>query len=292
MKADSAERVERSIITTYRSSIWKKFVAAINEYRLIEDGDRIAVCVSGGKDSMLMAKCFQELKKHGKNNFDAVYIAMDPGYSPFNRGAVENNAELLGIPLTFFESDIFDVIEKSGGAPCYLCARMRRGFLYSKAQELGCNKIALGHHFDDVIETILMGILYNGRIRSMLPKLDSANFKGMRLIRPMYRVLEQAIINWKNYNGLNFIQCACPLSATACGGDSQGAASSCSSSGNGSKRQEIKWLIKTLKKTNPNVDISIFKSAYNVDLDTVIGYKKNGVRHSLFDSAKTESEEE
>jgi tRNA(Ile)-lysidine synthase TilS/MesJ len=268
------EKTERSIITTYRSAIWKKFVAAINEYKLIKDGDKIAVCISGGKDSMLMAKCFQELKRHGRNNFEAVFLVMDPGYNEINRLTVENNAKLLNIPITVFESNIFSVVADIDESPCYLCARMRRGNLYAKAKELGCNKIALGHHFDDVIETILMGILYNGQIQSMMPKLKSDNFEGMELIRPMYLVEERDIINWRNYNELNFIQCACRFTENC---------SICNNGGGGSKRQEVKELIKTLKRNNPNAGINIFRSMYNINLDTAIGYKKDGKKHGFLD---------
>jgi tRNA(Ile)-lysidine synthase TilS/MesJ len=254
--------------------IWKKFTAAVNEYRLIKDGDKIAVCISGGKDSMLMAKCFQELKKHGKNNFEPVYLVMDPGYNEINRLAIENNAKLLNIPVQIFETNIFEAVASVDQSPCYLCARMRRGSLYSKAKELGCNKIALGHHFDDVVETVLMGILYNGQIQSMRPKLRSENFEGMELIRPMYRIAERDIINWKNYNELEFIQCACRFTENC---------TICDNGGGGSKRQEMKYLIKTLKKTNPNADLSIFKSMYNINLDTVLGYKKDGKRYNFLE---------
>ncbi|MDR2047063.1 MAG: tRNA 2-thiocytidine biosynthesis protein TtcA [Clostridiales bacterium] len=268
------KQIERSIITTYRSQIWKKFVAAINEYELIKDGDRIAVCISGGKDSMLMAKCFQELQRHGRKNFDAAYLVMDPGYNEINRLAIENNAKLLNIPVKIFESDIFSAVENVGGAPCYLCARMRRGCLYAEAKSAGCNKIALGHHFDDVTETVLMGILYNGRIQSMPPKLKSDNFENMELIRPMYRVYERDIINWKNYNGLSFIQCACRFTENC---------TLCDNAGGGGKRQEMKNLIKTLKKNNPNVAVNIFRSMYNINLDTVVGYKKDGAKHTFLE---------
>jgi tRNA(Ile)-lysidine synthase TilS/MesJ len=268
------EQIERSIITTYRAHIWKKFVEAVNEYRLIKNGDKIAVCISGGKDSMLMAKCFQELKKHGKNNFEAVYLVMDPGYNEINRLTIENNAKLLNIPVTVFDSDIFEAVASVDKTPCYLCARMRRGCLYSKAKELGCNKIALGHHFDDVIETVMMGILYNGQIQSMMPKLHSDNFEGMELIRPLYKVKERDIINWKNYNDLNFIQCACRFTENC---------TVCDNGGGGSKRQEMKYLIKTLRKNNPNADLNIFNSMYNINLDTAIGYKKDGIRHGFLD---------
>ncbi len=265
------QEIERNLITTYRSKIWRKFTSAINEYELIRDGDKIAVCISGGKDSMLLAKCLQELKRHGKNNFELVFLTMDPGYSTVNRKKIEDNAALLNIPIEIFESDIFSIVTEVSGSPCYLCARMRRGALYSKAKELGCNKIALGHHFDDVIETILMGIFYNGQIQSMMPKLHSRNFEGMELVRPLYWVKEQDIINWKNYNKLDFLRCACRFTEA------------CEDEEKSSKRQEMKDLMKNLLKTNPNADISVFKSVYNVNLNTVIGYKKNDVRHHFLD---------
>ncbi len=265
------QKIERSLITTYRSKIWRKFTSALNEYQLIKDGDKIAVCISGGKDSMLLAKCFQELKRHGKDNFEVVFLTMDPGYNAANRKKIESNAELLNIPIQIFESDIFSIVSNVTDSPCYLCARMRRGALYSKAKELGCNKIALGHHFDDVVETILMGLFYNGQIQSMMPKLHSKNFEGMELIRPLYLVKEADIINWKNYNGLEFLRCACRFTE------------SCEEGEGDSKRQEMKVLMRNLRKTNPNADISVFKSVYNVNLNTVIGYKKNDVRHHFLD---------
>ncbi len=264
------QEVERSLITTYRSKIYGKFIKAIKEYDLIRDGDSIAVCISGGKDSMVMAKCFQELKRHGKDNFSLRFLVMDPGYHPVNRQKIEENAEKMGIPIEIFSSDIFDVAYSCDeGSPCYLCARMRRGFLYAKAQELGCNKIALGHHFDDVIETILMGIFYNGQYQSMMPKLKSKNFPGMQLIRPMYKVEERDIVNFARYNDLDFIRCACRFTEKI-GGSLDGVGDS--------KRQEMKQLVKTLKETNPNVALSIFKSSYNINLSTVLGWKKEGER--------------
>lgn len=263
--------IERSLITTYRSAIWRKFTSAINEYELIRDGDKIAVCISGGKDSMLLAKCFQELKRHGKDNFELVFLTMDPGYNEANRKKIEDNAGLLNIPIVFFQSEIFSIVTTVSGSPCYLCARMRRGALYAKAKELGCNKIALGHHFDDVIETILMGIFYNGQIQSMMPKLHSRNFDGMELIRPLYWVKEKDIINWKNYNNLDFLRCACRFTEA------------CEDDADKSKRREMKELMKNLLKTNPNADISVFKSVYNVNLNGVIGYKKNDIRRHFLD---------
>lgn len=265
------KEIERSLITTYRSKIWRKFTLAINEYELVQGGDKIAVCISGGKDSMVLAKCFQELKRHGNDNFELEFLVMDPGYAPENREKIEKNAEMLNIPIKIFESDIFSIVTEVDESPCYLCARMRRGFLYSKAQELGCNKIALGHHFDDVIETIMMGILYNGQIQSMMPKLLSTNFKGMELIRPLYHVHEYDIINWTKYNGLSFLQCACRFTEK------------CNVGTMDSKRLEMKKLIRQLKETNPNADLSIFKTSYNINLDTVIGYKKDGIRHSFLE---------
>ncbi len=268
-------QAERSIIKTYRKELWTPFVKAINEYRLIEDGDRIAVCISGGKDSMLMAKLFQELLRHGKRNFDAVFLVMDPGYNELNYRTVTENAKLLGVPIRTFKTEIFDIVAGQSGAPCYLCARMRRGYLYSQARELGCNKIALGHHYDDVIETILMGMLYGAQIQTMMPKLHSTNFEGMELIRPLYLVRERDIIRWRDHNGLHFIQCACRLteSCVSCGGTEQG-----------SKRGEIKALIRRLAETDPLIEKNIFRSVENVNLETVISYKQNGVRHHFLDS--------
>jgi tRNA 2-thiocytidine biosynthesis protein TtcA len=260
------KEIERSIITTYRKTIWKPFVAAVKEYELIKEGDKIAVCMSGGKDSMLMAKCMQELKLHGKNNFELVFLVMDPGYNEWNRQAIENNAKLLNIPINIFSTNIFDYVAGlKEGSPCYLCARMRRGHLYSKAKELGCNKIALGHHFNDVIETTLMSMLYNGQFKTMMPKLYSDNFEGLELIRPLYKVKENAIINWKNYNELQFINCACRFTETCVINDT-----------GGSKRKEMKRLVKTLEGMNPVFSDNIFKSLYNVNLSTVLGTIKNG----------------
>lgn len=268
------ELAERSLITTYRARIWKKFVAAINQYQLIEDGDRIAVCLSGGKDSFVMAKCFQELAKHGRHNFSCIFLVMDPGYAPANRQKIMENAEILGIPIEVFETNIFETVKEVDRSPCYLCARMRRGYLYSEAQKRGCNKIALGHHFNDVVETILMGLLYNGQVQSMMPKLHSENFAGMQLIRPLYQVEESAIIAWKNLNGLDFLQCACRFTEHS-QADGNGA--------HASKRQEMKELVKYLEKQNKQAAQSIFKSMENVNLDTVIGWKTNGKRFSFFD---------
>lgn len=266
--------VERSIVKKFRKEIWRKFTKAINEYELIQDGDKIAVCISGGKDSMLMAKLFQELWRHGKKNFETVFLVMNPGYNEINYQTIQDNARLLNVPITVFKSEIFDIVAGEEDSPCYLCARMRRGYLYSKAKELGCNKIALGHHFDDVIETILMGMLYGAQVQTMMPKLHSTNFEGMELIRPLYLIREEDIIHWKEYNHLNFINCACRLteSCASCGGTEKG-----------SKRAEIKELIRELKKVNPFVENNIFKSVENVNLSTVIAYKKDGVRHHFLE---------
>lgn len=266
------ELVERSIIKTYRKRIWNPFLIALKNYKLVNAGDKIAVCISGGKDSMLMAKLLQELHKYSEVPFELVYLVMDPGYNAENRKKIEDNARLLHIPITIFETDIFTVADKTEKSPCYLCARMRRGHLYKKAQDLGCNKIALGHHFNDVIETTLLGMFYGSQIQSMPPKLHSTNFEGMELIRPMYCIHEDAIIAWQNYNELEFIQCAC------------GFTENCENGTGDSKRQEIKQLIKEIKKTNPNIEKSIFNSIHSVCLDTMVGYKSNGVEHSFLDN--------
>lgn len=267
---------EKSIRKRFHKKIWTKFTKAINTYELVQEGDRIAVCISGGKDSMLMAKLFQELKRHNKFEFDVRFLVMDPGYNPENRKVIENNAKNLNIPITIFESDIFESVFYVEKSPCYLCARMRRGHLYSKAKELGCNKIALGHHYDDVIETILMGMLYGAQMQTMMPKLHSTNFEGMELIRPMYLIREDDIKAWRDANNLHFIQCACKFTDTC---------SSCQENGqSNSKRLEVKKLIRELKKTNPFVESNIFKSVENVNLSTVIAYKKDGVRHHFLES--------
>ncbi len=268
------KKAERSIIKTYRKQLWSRFTRAINDYELIKDGDKIAVCISGGKDSMLMAKLFQELYRHGKQNFEVVYLVMNPGYNEMNYQAILNNARVLGVPITVFESKIFDIVADEENSPCYLCARMRRGALYSKAKELGCNKIALGHHYDDVIETILMGMLYGGQVQTMMPKLHSNNFEGMELIRPMYLVREADIIRWAAFNDLHFIQCACRFteSCASCGGTEKG-----------SKRAEIKRLIASLAEVEPVIENNIFSSVENVNLSTVIAYKKDGVKHHFLD---------
>ena len=269
------ERVEQSIRKKFRVSLMSKFIKALKTYQLVNEGDRVAVCISGGKDSMLMAKLFQELKRYSEVNFEVKYLVMDPGYNADNRRIIEDNARALGIPVTIFETDIFESVYNVEKSPCYLCARMRRGYLYRFAQELGCNKIALGHHYDDVIETILMGMLYGAQVQTMMPKLHSTNFPGMELIRPLYLIREDDIKAWRDYNGLHFIQCACKFTDTC---------TTCNDGQNHSKRQETKELIRELKKSNPDVEKCIFKSVENVNLDTLIAYKQHGVRHHFLDS--------
>ena len=278
---DRCSEIERSIVKKFRKEIWRKFTKAINEYELIQDGDKIAVCISGGKDSMLMAKLFQELERHGKKNFEVVFLVMNPGYNEINYETIVNNAKILNVPITVFTSEIFDIVAGEEESPCYLCARMRRGHLYSKAKELGCNKIALGHHFDDVIETILMGMLYGAQVQTMMPKLHSTNFEGMELIRPLYLVREDDIKAWRDYNNLHFIQCACKFTDTC---------TTCNNEENQSKRVEVKELIRTLKEKNPFVESNIFKSVENVNLDTVVAYKQGGVRHHFLDTYDREPE--
>ena len=273
-EADFAKNVEQSLRKTYKKRIWSKFCRAINTYELVKPGDKITVCISGGKDSMLMAKLFQELKRHNKFEFEVKYLVMDPGYNEANRHIIEENARRLNIPVTFFESNIFDAVYEIENSPCYLCARMRRGHLYAYAKELGCNKIALGHHYDDVIETILMGMLYGGQVQTMMPKLHSTNFEGMELIRPLYLIREDDIKSWRDYNDLHFIQCACKFTDTC---------TTCNNEENRSKRVEIKELIRTLKQKNPFVEGNIFKSVENVNLDTVVEYKTGGVRHNFLE---------
>ena len=268
------ETAERSLIKTYRKSLWNPFIAAVKRYDLISPGDHIAVCVSGGKDSFVLAKLMQELRKHTDHPFQLTFLAMDPGYNQANRALLEENARRLGIPLTLFESDIFDVTLQVDKNPCYLCARMRRGSLYARAQELGCNKIALGHHFSDVIETTLLGLFYGAQLQAMPPKLRSKNFPGMELIRPLYCVHEDAVVNWRNYNDLHFLQCACRFTE----------ARDASSDGVGdSKRQEIKLLLRELKKTNPNIEKSIFRAIHGVQLDTFPGFKHRGAAYAFTD---------
>ena len=272
---DVCKHVELSIRKKFKKKIWSKFTKAVREYELVKEGDRIAVCISGGKDSMLMAKLFQELKRHNKFNFEVKFLVMDPGYSPENRKVIEENARKMKIPIQIFESNIFESVFEIEKSPCYICARMRRGYLYNFAQQMGCNKIALGHHYDDVIETILMGMLYSAQVQTMMPKLHSTNFEGMELIRPMYLIREDDIKAWRDYNDLHFIQCACKFTDTC---------TTCNNEENQSKRMEIKKLIAELKKTNPFVEGNIFKSVENVNLDTVVGYKAKGVRHNFLDT--------
>jgi tRNA(Ile)-lysidine synthase TilS/MesJ/rhodanese-related sulfurtransferase len=277
-EAEDEERrdaIEKSLTKKFRRDIFSRFTKAIVQYEMLSPGDKVAVCISGGKDSMLMAKLFQELLKHDKFPFELVFLCMDPGYSEDNRRIIENNGKLLGIPLTIFETDIFSSVYNIENSPCYLCARMRRGHLYAKARELGCNKIALGHHYDDVIETVLMGMLYSGQFQAMMPKLRSTNFEGMELIRPLYFVREEDIKHWRDYNGLHFIQCACRFTDTC---------TTCRATGeSASKRLETKNLIARLKETNPQVEKNILKATENVVLNKVLGYKKDGVRRSFLE---------
>ena len=275
-EAESISRdVEKSIRKKFRKKIWRMFAKAINTYDLVKEGDKIAVCISGGKDSMLMAKLFQELKLHNKFEFEVKFLVMDPGYSPENRKVIEENARKLNIPITIYESDIFESVYNVEKSPCYLCARMRRGYLYKFAKDMGCNKIALGHHYDDVIETILMGMLYSGQVQTMMPKLHSTNYEGMELIRPLYLIREQDIKSWCRYNDLHFIQCACKFTDTC---------TTCNNEENRSKRVEIKELIKTLKQVNPYVEGNIFKSVENVSLEAIVAYKIDGVKHSFLET--------
>ena len=268
------QQVERSIIKTYRNDIWNPFVEACKSYKLIEAGDKIAVCISGGKDSVLLAMCMKHLHKYSDVPFELEFICMDPGYNEANRKQIEYNCKILNIPIKIFNTNIFDVTTSVGGSPCYLCARMRRGHLYAKAKELGCNKIALGHHLSDVIETTVMGMFYGAQLQAMLPKLKSTNFEGMELIRPLYCVNEESVIKWRNYNDLTFIQCACRFVDEY----------SKSEDGIGtSKRQEIKKLIAHLKQINPDIEHNIFKSIHNVKLDTFLGYKQKGTEHSFLE---------
>ncbi len=269
---ENYQEIERSIIKRFRKEIWSRFVKACSEYELIKENDKIMVCISGGKDSFLMAKCIEELIRHGKFKFDAYYVVMDPGYSKKNHDLIIENAKKLNLDIQIFESDIFDIVTNIDKSPCYLCARMRRGFLYNKAKELGCNKIALGHHFDDVIETTLLSMLYGAETKTMMPKLHSENFEGLELIRPMYLIREEDIIAWKNYNKLEFLNCACKFTEE-----------NKNKVENSSKRLEVKELIKNLKKINPNVDYNIFKALDNINLDCVLGYKKNGKYQSFLE---------
>ena len=274
------KEIERDIIKKYRKEIWARFVKAVQDYKLIEEGDKIMVCISGGKDSFLLAKCVQELQRHGRFKFDAEYVVMDPGYTETNRNNIISLGEILNIPIKIFESDIFNIVYDIENSPCYLCARMRRGYLYSKAQELGCNKIALGHHFDDVIETTLLSMFYGSELKTMMPKLHSDNFEGVELIRPLYYVREADIIAWKNNNNLNFLNCACKFTEE-CSLDKE----------DKSKRLEIKKLIKDLKKKNPNVDMNIFTSMSNVNLNCVLEYKKGDKKYSFLDEYDSKKED-
>lgn len=274
------KEIERSIIKKFRKPIWNRFIDGLNEYELIEEGDKIAVCISGGKDSMLLGKCMQEIQKHGKKKFDLVFLVMNPGYNEMNKQGIIDNAKTLNIPITMFETEIFDIVANVDETPCYLCARMRRGYLYKQAMAHGCNKIALGHHFDDVIETVLMGMLYSGQIQTMMPKLHSTNHPGMELIRPLYMVKEADIIDWAKYNELKFIQCACRFTENCTIVDN---------AGGGSKRQEMKTLINRFRQTNTNIEKNIFRSIHNVNLDTVIGYKKGKVAYNFLDDYQLSS---
>lgn len=271
---DRCQEIERSIIKKFRKSIWCKFTNAVNEYQLIQPGDRIAVCISGGKDSMLCAKLLQEIRRHGKFEFGLEFLVMDPGYNERNRRQIEKNADILQIPIRVFESQIFSAVEHVEDSPCYLCARMRRGHLYHFAQQLGCNKIALGHHFDDVIETTMMSILYSGQMKSMMPKLHSTNFPGMELIRPMYLIKEADIVAWKNYNDLEFIQCACRFTENLAIQDPN----------TSSKRNEMKELIDGFRQISPFIDSNIFRASHNVKLDTMVGWEYKGKKHSFLEN--------
>lgn len=267
------KEIERSIIKTYRKEIWSKFIKAVKDFELIQENDKIMVCISGGKDSFLLAKCIQELQRHGKIHFEAYYVVMDPGYNDYNRDFILDNAKTLNVPIEMFQSDIFDVVASvPSKSPCYLCARMRRGYLYNHAKKLGCNKIALGHHFDDVIETTLLSMFYGAEVKTMMPKLHSDNFEGVDLIRPLYLVKEEDIINWRNYNELTFINCACRFTE------------GCSLINDGtSKRKEMKELIKKLRKLHKGIDYNIYKSLDNVNLNCVLGTKKDGVYRSFLE---------
>lgn len=277
MNEELARNIEHSIITKFRKQIWRPFTKAVRDFEMIQENDKVAVCMSGGKDSFLMAKCMQELQLHGKIKFDLVFLVMDPGYSKKNREMIETNAKLMDIPITIFETNIFDSVKEIKDSPCYLCARMRRGNLYAKAKELGCNKIALGHHYNDVIETILMSMLYGGEVKTMMPKLKSTNFKGMELIRPMYYIKERDIISLKNYHNLKFLNCACRFTEM-CELESKNNLKE-----EKSKRKEIKNLIEYLRKNNEFVESNIFKSVFNVNLNTIIGYHKDDYNYNFLD---------
>ena len=277
---ETHQLIERSIIQKYRKELWNPFIAAVKRYELVQEGDRIAVCISGGKDSMLMAKLMQELHRHSDVPFALKFLVMDPGYNEANRKKIEDNAALLHVPITVFETDVFEVANGSEKNPCYLCARIRRGYLYSKAKALGCNKIALGHHFNDVIETTLLGMFFGSQLQAMPPKLHSANFEGMELIRPLYCVHEEDILAWKRYNGLEFIQCACRFTENC---------ASCDGGVGASKRQEVKTLLRRLKRDNPDIEKSIFNSIHAVCLDTMVGYKYRGEEHSFLENYASRS---
>ena len=274
MEIEMPNEIELTIVNKFRRTIWSKFLKGIKEYELIQEGDKIAVCISGGKDSMLMAMCMKRLQRYSKIPFQVVFLVMDPGYNEINYEIIKENAGLLDIPIQVFETKIFDAVAKADQHPCYLCARMRRGDLYKTAKELGCNKIALGHHFDDVIETILMGMLYGSQVQTMMPKIHSENYEGMQLIRPMYLVREADIIHWKQHNDLQFIQCACRFTENC---------TMCDNGGGGSKRQEIKALLKQLRAVNPAVDMNIFRSVENVNLQTIISYHRGDEYHHFLD---------
>jgi len=276
------QEIERSIVKKYHKTIWCKFIEGIKEYQLIQEGDKIAVCISGGKDSMLLAKCMQELQRHRKFFFELEFLVMDPGYNEDNRQRIIDNAKILNIPIRIFETQIFDIVADIEQSPCYLCARMRRGHLYKNAKDLGCNKIALGHHFDDVIETILMSMLYSGQMKTMMPKLHSTNFEGMELIRPLYCVKEAEIISWAKYNDLQFLQCACRFTENCAKNEDE----------NISKRQEMKMLIKNFRQTSKFIDKNIFKSVCNVNLETIISYHKDGETHSFLDDYDLKKEKQ
>ena len=269
---ETYQKIERSIIKKFRKQLWTPFIVAVKRYELIQAGDKIAVCISGGKDSMLMAKLLQMLQRHSEVPFELVYLVMDPGYNAVNRQKIESNAQFLHIPITVFETNIFDVANNTDKSPCYLCAKMRRGHLYSKAQSLGCNKIALGHHFSDVVETTVMAMFYGSQLQAMPPKLRSQNFPGMELIRPLYCIHEDDILAWKRYNDLEFIQCACRFTENC---------TMCDNGGGGSKRQEIKTLLRRLRRDNPNLEKSIFNAIHSVCLDTMVGYKSGGIEHTF-----------
>lgn len=269
------KEIERSIIKKYRKEIWSKFIKAVKDYELIKENDRVMVCISGGKDSFLLAKCIQELERHGKVPFTAEYVVMNPGYSEKHSNNILENAKVLNIPIKVFKSDIFEVVDKiSFDSPCYMCAKMRRGYLYNKAKELGCNKIALGHHFNDVIETTLLSMFYGSEVKTMMPKLHSDNFEGLELIRPLYLIEEDSIISWKNYNKLTFINCACRFTENV---------TLTNNSNSVSKRKEIKELIKELKKINPSIDRNIFTSMNNVNFNCILGTKKDGKYKSFLE---------